>query len=145
LDNTCFYKILDIGSKTDAPGIKKAYQKLAKKFHPDIAQQYLMDDEDLKRVDKAFTKINTAYMVLSKPIKRQKYDDAREYANRKYKNSQDSSKKHDEYVHQNYEYTKKREHDQKYQPYNYWHGASYEEGYSEFNNHKGGRRRKPTE
>jgi curved DNA-binding protein len=48
--------------------IKKAFRKLAREFHPDVAK-------DKKRAEEKFKEINEAYEVLSDPEKRKKYDE----------------------------------------------------------------------
>lgn len=62
-----YYEVLGVDKKASADEIKKAYRKLAKKYHPDLHP----DDES---AHKKFTEINEAYEVLSDPDKRQKYD-----------------------------------------------------------------------
>ena len=62
-----YYEVLGVDKKSSADEIKKAYRKLAKKYHPDLHP----DDES---AHKKFTEINEAYEVLSDPEKRKKYD-----------------------------------------------------------------------
>lgn len=62
-----YYEVLGVDKKASADEIKKAYRKLAKKYHPDLHP----DDES---AHKKFTEINEAYEVLSDPKKRNKYD-----------------------------------------------------------------------
>lgn len=62
-----YYKILEIDKKATAGDIKKAYRKLARKYHPDLNPI----DTDAK---KNFQQINEANEVLSDPEKRKKYD-----------------------------------------------------------------------
>lgn len=62
-----YYKILGIDPKADAKEIKKAYRKLARKFHPDV------NASDSTAAGK-FQDINEANEVLSDPAKRQEYD-----------------------------------------------------------------------
>ena len=66
-DKTDYYKILGVERSDDAVVIKKAYRKLAMKYHPDRNQG---DDaaEDM------FKKVSEAYEVLSDEKKRQQYD-----------------------------------------------------------------------
>lgn len=62
-----YYETLGV-SKTAAPDeIKSAFRKLARKYHPDTAQ-------DKKSAEEKFKEINEAYEVLSDPEKRKKYD-----------------------------------------------------------------------
>lgn len=63
-----YYSILGVSKTASADDIKKAYRKLARKYHPDINQ----DNEDAK---KKFQQINEANEVLSDPEKRKKYDE----------------------------------------------------------------------
>jgi len=67
MDFIDYYKILGIEKGADAQAIKKAYRKLARKFHPDLNP----NDKDAKQ---KFQQINEANEVLSDPEKRKKYD-----------------------------------------------------------------------
>ncbi|QKF67003.1 co-chaperone-curved DNA binding protein A [Arcobacter venerupis] len=60
------YETLEISENASADEIKKAYRKLARKYHPDV-------NKDPKAEDK-FKEINAAYEVLSNPEKKQQYD-----------------------------------------------------------------------
>jgi len=62
-----YYKILGIEKNASEEEIKKAYRKLARKFHPDLNP----NDKD---AHKKFQQINEANEVLSDPEKRKKYD-----------------------------------------------------------------------
>ncbi|WP_447951200.1 DnaJ C-terminal domain-containing protein [Chryseobacterium koreense] len=62
-----YYKILEVDKKASAEQIKKAYRKLARKYHPD------MNPGD-KGAEKKFKEINEANEVLSNPENREKYD-----------------------------------------------------------------------
>lgn len=62
-----YYKILGIGKSASADDIKKAYRKLARKYHPDI-------NPGNKTAEAKFKEINEAYEVLSDADKRRKYD-----------------------------------------------------------------------
>lgn len=62
-----YYKVLGIDSSASQDDVKKAYRKLARKYHPDLNP----DDEDAK---KRFQEINEANEVLKDPEKRKKYD-----------------------------------------------------------------------
>ncbi len=62
-----YYKVLGVDKKADAESIKKAYRKLARKYHPDI-------NPNDKEAHKKFQQINEANEVLSDPEKRKKYD-----------------------------------------------------------------------
>ena len=62
-----YYEALGIKKDAKDEDIKKAYRKLARKFHPDLNP----NDKD---ANKKFQQINEANEVLSDPIKRKKYD-----------------------------------------------------------------------
>ena len=62
-----YYKILGIDKNADENTIKKAYRKLAKKYHPD------MNPGD-KEAEAKFKEATEAYGVLSDPDKRRQYD-----------------------------------------------------------------------
>jgi len=64
---TDYYKILEIPKTASPDDIKKAYRKLARKYHPDL------NPKD-KEANKRFQLINEANEVLSDPEKRKKYD-----------------------------------------------------------------------
>ena len=61
-----YYKILGIDEKASKADIKKAYKKLAKKYHPDVS-------EDPEAAEK-FKEINEAAAVLGDDQKREQYD-----------------------------------------------------------------------
>jgi curved DNA-binding protein len=62
-----YYKLLGIGRNATEAEIKKAYRKLAMKYHPDHAKGD-------KGAEDKFKKISEAYAVLSDKEKRQEYD-----------------------------------------------------------------------
>ena len=62
-----YYKILGVEKNADASAIKKAYRKLALKYHPDKTKGD-------KSLEEKFKKISEAYAVLSDTEKRQQYD-----------------------------------------------------------------------
>jgi len=62
-----YYKVLGINKKATEKDIKKAYRKLARKYHPDL-------NPDDKIAEKKFKEINEANEVLSHPENRKKYD-----------------------------------------------------------------------
>ena len=62
-----YYKILGINKKASANNIKKAYRKMARKYHPDL-------NPGDKEAEKKFKEINEANEVLSNPENRKKYD-----------------------------------------------------------------------
>jgi curved DNA-binding protein len=62
-----YYKILGVDKNASTDDIKKAYRKLARKYHPDL-------NPDNKEAHRTFQQINEANEVLSDPEKRKKYD-----------------------------------------------------------------------
>lgn len=64
-----FYKILGVDKKASDAEIKKAYKKLALKWHPDRVPQDKKDEAQAK-----FQEIGEAFDVLSDPEKRRMYD-----------------------------------------------------------------------
>jgi curved DNA-binding protein len=67
MDYVDYYKILGIDKNASTEDIRKAYRKLARKYHPDV-------NPDNKEAHKKFQEINEANEVLSDPEKRKKYD-----------------------------------------------------------------------
>nr|WP_199075786.1 J domain-containing protein [Pedobacter sp. ASV19] len=67
-----YYNILGIDKKATADEIKKAYRKLARKYHPDL-------NPNDKEANKQFQLINEANEVLSDAEKRKKYDEHGEH------------------------------------------------------------------
>ena len=63
-----YYKILEVGKNATEAEIKKAYRKLARKYHPDL-------NPNDKEAEKKFKEINEANEVLSHTENRKKYDD----------------------------------------------------------------------
>ncbi len=60
------YETLEVDSNASADEIKKAYRKLARKYHPDINKS--------PEAEEKFKEINGAYEILSDEEKRKKYD-----------------------------------------------------------------------
>ena len=63
-----YYEILGVARSATDEDIKKAFRKLARKYHPDVAK-------DKKEAETKFKEINEAYEVLGDPEKRKKYDE----------------------------------------------------------------------
>ena len=66
-----YYKILNITKDASQDQIKKAYRKLALKWHPDKNSG---SEEQKAEADKMFKDIGEAYALLSDPQKRERYD-----------------------------------------------------------------------
>lgn len=60
------YETLGVSENANADEIKKAYRKLARKYHPDINKE--------ESAAEKFKEINAAYEVLSDPEKKSQYD-----------------------------------------------------------------------
>jgi curved DNA-binding protein len=63
-----YYETLGVARGASADEIKKAFRKLARQYHPDVAK-------DKKVAEEKFKEINEAYEVLGDPDKRKKYDE----------------------------------------------------------------------
>jgi molecular chaperone DnaJ len=61
------YEVLELQKGASAEEIKKAYRRLAKKYHPDL-------NPGNKDAERKMKEVNAAYEVLSDPEKKQKYD-----------------------------------------------------------------------
>ncbi|MFQ3616276.1 MAG: J domain-containing protein [Cyanobacteriota bacterium] len=67
-----YYEILGVSKTATPEEIKKAYRKLARKYHPDL-------NPGDQEAEARFKEINEAHEVLSDPEKRQKYDQFGQY------------------------------------------------------------------
>jgi curved DNA-binding protein len=63
-----YYEILGVPRTAGESDIRKAFRKLAREYHPDVAK-------DKRRAEEKFKEINEAYEVLGDPDKRKKYDE----------------------------------------------------------------------
>ncbi|HET8808279.1 MAG TPA: DnaJ C-terminal domain-containing protein [Methylophaga sp.] len=61
-----YYKILGVDRTAPAEDIKKAYRRLARKYHPDVSKEPNAEDK--------FKELGEAYEVLRDPEKRAQYD-----------------------------------------------------------------------
>lgn len=67
-----YYKVLGVTEEATQDEIKKAFRKLAKKYHPDT-------NNGNEEAAKKFQEVNEAYSVLSDEGKKSKYDTERKY------------------------------------------------------------------
>lgn len=63
-----YYEVLEVSRTSTPDQIKKAYRKLAVKWHPD------KNPDNLKEAEERFKEIGEAYTILSDPDKRSHYD-----------------------------------------------------------------------
>src|SRR2546423_1943317 len=63
-----YYEVLGVPRSASDTDIKKAFRKLAREYHPDVAK-------NKKQAESRFKEINEAYEVLGDPAKRKKYDE----------------------------------------------------------------------
>lgn len=66
-DERDYYEVLEVQKGASEDEIKKAFKKLARKYHPDL-------HPDDKECEEKFKEINKAYEILSDPEKRKRYD-----------------------------------------------------------------------
>jgi len=64
-----YYKVMGVEPDASADDIKRAYRKLARKYHPDVSDDPNAEDR--------FKEIGEAYEVLKDPAKREEYDQLR--------------------------------------------------------------------
>ena len=63
-----YYKVLGVERTASSDEVRKAFRKLARLYHPDVAK-------DKKSAEEKFKGINEAYEVLGDAAKRKKYDE----------------------------------------------------------------------
>jgi molecular chaperone DnaJ len=68
-----FYKVLGVDEKATKEEIKRAYRKLAQKYHPDA-------NKGDATAERRFKEISEAHSILSNDQKRKEYDELRRYA-----------------------------------------------------------------
>lgn len=66
-----YYDILGVDTNADKAAIKKAYRRLARKFHPDVSTE--------KDAENNFKEVSEAYEVLGNDERRTEYDELRKY------------------------------------------------------------------
>jgi curved DNA-binding protein len=69
-----YFKVLGVERGADADGIKRAFRKLARQYHPDV-------NPDDASAEARFKEISEAYEVLSDPEKRRRYEQFGQYWN----------------------------------------------------------------
>ncbi|KKN17060.1 hypothetical protein LCGC14_0969780, partial [marine sediment metagenome] len=71
MDFKDYYAVFGVSESASAEEIKKAYRKLARKYHPDVSKE--------DNADEKFKDLGEAYEVLKDPEKRGEYDQLRKH------------------------------------------------------------------
>ncbi|MEE1279074.1 MAG: DnaJ domain-containing protein, partial [Acutalibacteraceae bacterium] len=66
-DKRDYYEVLGVDRNVSEGELKKAYRKLAKKYHPDL-------NPGVEQAEMSFKEVNEAYEILSNSEKRARYD-----------------------------------------------------------------------
>jgi curved DNA-binding protein len=74
MDFKDYYAVLGVSESASPEDIKKAYRKLARKYHPDVSKEESASDK--------FKDVSEAYEVLKDPEKRAEYDELKKYGAR---------------------------------------------------------------
>ncbi|MEA2005106.1 MAG: DnaJ domain-containing protein [Acidobacteriota bacterium] len=73
LDQLDYYQTLGVSRTAIVGDVKKAYFRMARKYHPDLYPRDL-NDEIKEKISDVFDQITKAYQVLSDEVKRKEYD-----------------------------------------------------------------------
>jgi curved DNA-binding protein CbpA len=73
LPNQNYYQILGVSKDSSSGQIKKAYFRLARKYHPDLFGRDL-PNQTIQKIDEVFDQITKAYQTLSNEDKRREYN-----------------------------------------------------------------------
>ena len=119
-----YYKVLEIDKKATEAEIKKAYRKLARKYHPDL-------NPNDKQAELKFKELNEANEVLSNPENRKKYD--------QYGENWERGAEYENAAKQQSQYQGSQQHAN----YNGFEGSDYSDFFESMFAGQGGRTRKP--
>ncbi len=85
------YKTLEIAPQASLSEVKKAYRHLARKYHPDV-------NANTTQATVYFQEIQSAYEILSNPIKRRSYDNELKHAGQSFFNLKDNGLNNSEQI-----------------------------------------------